>query len=270
MAFQDYLTVEGEQMLARAARGIPFQFTKTVMGQGYLSGGTSPRNVTELVSPVKELSIESVELSGENTVIIQSYFTNSSLEHSFFFREKGIYASDGEREILFIYGNADSGAEEIPTADVTVIEKKIRSTITLTSLELESLTLTNATNATAPYIDPDTSLEDFCGSPACLAMEVGRVAILKKKTYTYVGYDPTDPKCYSAGGSDEDREGSVTVIADDMSLIQTTYADGTKQDITINTDMTEIVEKNYNSDGVIESQYKTTINGNTITEVKEV
>ena len=41
MAFQDYLTVEGERMLAKAAAGNEIRFTRLVMGSGEIANGLS-------------------------------------------------------------------------------------------------------------------------------------------------------------------------------------------------------------------------------------
>ena len=265
MAFKDYLTVDGERLLALAAAGTKITFTRMVMGSGYMADGVLEKNMTSVLTPVKELPIQSVTVNDSNTVAIQCYYNNSEVTQSFYFREKGIYASDGEKEVLAIYGNAKSEAEQMDTPDIVVVERKIRTILMLTSDELENITLSNATNAMAPILR-DTTLKDFVNSSAAQSLEVGQVVILNKIPYTYVGYDCTDTECYVIGNGENDKQGSVTVISEDMLSVTTTYEDGTKSEAVFSADLNTITEKLYDTAGNLISTCKTTIEGNTITE----
>lgn len=265
MAFKDYLTVDGERLLTLAAAGTKITFTRLVMGSGNIDAGTSEKNMTAVITPIRELPIQSVSINDSSSVAIQSYYNNSEVTQGFYFREKGIYASDGEKEVLAIYGNARSTAEYIDTPDIVVIEKKIRTILMMTSDEIQNITLSNATNAMAPILR-DTTLEDFVKSTTAQSIEVGQVVILNKIPYTYVGYDYSDKNCYVLGGGNGDRQGSVTVISEDMLSVTTTYEDGTKSEAVFSEDLKNVEEKQYDAAGNVIATYETTIEGNTITE----
>lgn len=265
MAFKDYLTVDGERMLALAAAGTKITFTRMIMGSGILPEGISEKNVTQIIKEEKELQVQAVRVNDSSTVLLQFYFSNADLEEAFYYREKAIYCSDGNREVLAIYGNAKDQAEYIDTPDVVVIEKKIKSIIQLSSEEIENITLSNATNAQTPML-METTLDDFIHTDAAKTLDVGQVVILNSVPYTYVGYDCTDIKCYSLGGGEGKRQGSITTISEDMHSITTVYADGTKSTAVFSDDLGTVIEQQYDTGGTVIATYETIINGNTITE----
>lgn len=199
MAFKDYLTVDGERLLALAASGTKITFTRMVMGSGYLPEGTYERNISEVINPEKELDLQAVRINDNSTVLIQFYFSNEKLEQGFYYREKAIYATDGKKEVLAVYGNAKDKAEYIDTPDIVLVEKKIKTILQLTSEEIENITLSNATNAQAP-LSRDIDLCEFVESYEAKSLDVGQVVILNKVPYTYVGDDCNDVDCYVQGG----------------------------------------------------------------------
>ena len=142
MAFKDYLTVEGERLLAKSiAGGQSINITKVVLGTGYLPDGASSKNMTNVIMEHTTLNVQSVSTSGDN-VVISAHFDNTDLQEGFYLREKGIYMSVDNEEVLAIYGNAGSTAEYIDTPDVCVVEKTIRTVLQLTSEEMANVTLT--------------------------------------------------------------------------------------------------------------------------------
>lgn len=197
MAFKDYLTAEGERLLAKSIiESTPIVFTKMVLGSGYLAEGTSEKNVSEVITPVKELALRSIGLVGTSTTVISAYFDNTGLDTGFYFREKAIYMQVGDEEVVGIYGNARSTAEYIDTADVCIIEKMIRTTLQLTTDEMAHVVLSNDTSAVAPIIKDGVTLDEFVTTSAALAVEAGQMLILDKSVYYYIGGDQQDKESY--------------------------------------------------------------------------
>lgn len=124
----EYLTDAGKDMLSRMLAGkVTIDFTKIQIGDGDLKTNQTITSMTELVNVVKTLDVQSVEVSEENTVIIKAVFDNNDLNTGFYFKEKGIWATDGRSEILFAYGNARSAAQYINPPTTELIEKQIIS-----------------------------------------------------------------------------------------------------------------------------------------------
>lgn len=203
MAFQDYLTVEGERMLAKATAGYKIRFTKLVMGSGEIANGISERDVKSVISPEHAVDIGGVFLNGNDSVLVAAVFTNTEITTGFYFREKAIYISDGIEEVLAVYGNSREQAEYIDTASFTVIEKRIRSIIKLTQSELSNIVLSSAICAVAPII-VDVSMEKYISTPKADIIEVGQVLIANREVYTYIGDNPHDKECYYGGGGWKD------------------------------------------------------------------
>lgn len=104
------LTKAGAAMLAKTPIGSEIPVTKWRIGDGQLPGGEDPRDRTQLVNPVRELPIASVENDG-NQCLIKGQLVNTVME-SFVWRETGLYATDpDEGEILYAYGYEAAGAE---------------------------------------------------------------------------------------------------------------------------------------------------------------
>lgn len=130
MAMYEYITDEGYNLMRRMlTEGCTIDFTRIEMGNGE-SPESNLRKVTALSNVVVSLDVDSVDVQDDNTISISSIFTNEGLERGFYFREKGIYATDGEKEILFSYANAGPSANYIDPPSVEVIEKKIITHIT--------------------------------------------------------------------------------------------------------------------------------------------
>ncbi len=79
---------------------------------------------------VKEISVYRVNVTEENVVQIMGIFDNSTITSGFYFREKGVFASDGTNEILFAYANSGTDAEYINPPTVESVEKQIISLYT--------------------------------------------------------------------------------------------------------------------------------------------
>lgn len=199
MAFEDYLTVEGERMLAKAAAGYKIKFTRLVMGSGEIADGISEKNIKQVITPEHSIDIGGVLLNGNDSVLVVAVFTNAEISEGFYFREKAIYISDGAEEVLAIYGNSREQAEYIDTASFTVIEKRIRSVIKLTQSELSNIVLSSAICAVAPIVTDET-IDEYISTPKADIIEVGQVLIADREVYTYIGDDPHNKDCYYGCG----------------------------------------------------------------------
>ena len=122
----EFLTTKGQELLARSMAGeCTITFTKMELGDGELSSGQNVRKMNGLIERVTTLDIQSVDISSDSVVSIKSVFTNDGMSSGFYLREKGLYATDGENEILFSYGNAGADAEWIDVSTIEFVEKEI-------------------------------------------------------------------------------------------------------------------------------------------------
>ena len=199
MAFKDYLTTEGERLLAKAAAGVKVNFTKMVAGSGYMPTGSIERNISAVITPIMEMNVEA-SVTSNSLLLLVGYMDNSKISEGFYFREKGIYASDGTSEVLVLYANAKDKAEYIESSEVAIIEKKIRTVMAISSEEAAGITLTSDKYAAAPVVSNCSSIEEFTGSTLAESMIIGQSVIIEKKVYTLVADDYTKKDSYYAGG----------------------------------------------------------------------
>ncbi len=138
--FKDFLTTEGERLLAKSIAGTAtITFTKMMIGDG--DRGASTRAITSLESPQMTLDIYSVLLTGDNNIEITNILESEAISQGFYFREKGIYATDGTTEILFMYGTSGSLAEWMENVDSAVFTRTIRTIVTLSNSDNVQITL---------------------------------------------------------------------------------------------------------------------------------
>ena len=130
MGMVEYITDNGFDLLNRMLSGeSEIQFTRVEMGEGY-PREMNYKKVKSLAKPIVSLDVDSVRVSENKTVRITAIFNNTELTEGFYYREKGIYATDGEKEILFSYANAREDAGFIDPPTVCLVEKKIISYMT--------------------------------------------------------------------------------------------------------------------------------------------
>lgn len=198
-SFRDYITTEGERMLAKAVAGANVSFTKVALGSGYLPAGETEKDRTELVEPKNEVPVRNVSINSTNTVLISAYFSNAGLTEGFYLREKGIYMSDGEEEVLAIYGNMDSKADFIDVSDNCVVEKLLRSVLELSSQEMAHINIVNGTHVYLPVIHAEEdTIEEFIKNNVLVpSIQIGQQVLTHKNIlYMYEGNSPTNPNCY--------------------------------------------------------------------------
>jgi len=110
------ITNLGMDLYTKIQTGSLIQFTKIQSGDGVLPGSTNIEELTALVSPKFDVSIESFQVDNENhTVRIKGTKTNDGLLEGNFSREIGLFATDPDiGEILYAYANAGEYPDYIP------------------------------------------------------------------------------------------------------------------------------------------------------------
>ena len=123
------ITTAGLIVLAKGVAGQKINYTKIVLGDGYLEEGQTPRTLTGVVSPKATVDITKLKINGDGTVAVGGIFTNDQTSDGFFYRELGLYAEDPDPavgEVLYCYGNCGDLAEWIPpSGGATIVEKTI-------------------------------------------------------------------------------------------------------------------------------------------------
>ena len=123
------ITAAGLLVLAKGVAGQQINYTKIVLGDGYLEEGQTPRSLTGVVSPKAVIDITKLKVNTDGTVAVGGIFTNDQTGDGFFYRELGLYAEDPDPavgEVLYCYGNCGDLAEWIPpTGGATIVEKTI-------------------------------------------------------------------------------------------------------------------------------------------------
>lgn len=100
------LTKKGRALQAKAEAGTPLVFTRVKMGDGQLKDQIVD-NLTNLISPKKELNINSVKAEGDGLCRVRTHLTNIAQAVGLFVYEIGLFALDpDEGEILYGYASA--------------------------------------------------------------------------------------------------------------------------------------------------------------------
>lgn len=126
-------TQDGGILLADVmAKEGTLDFTKIVIGSGYLPDGKSLGQMAALVNPVAQMNvIKKTRTADRSEVVIEGTFTNVDVTTGFYYREYGIFAkatypdNTESAETLFVYGNAGDSAEFIPAHSGSVVITKI-------------------------------------------------------------------------------------------------------------------------------------------------
>ena len=123
------ITTAGLIVLSKGVAGQKINYTKIVLGDGYLEEGQTPRTLTGVVSPKATVDITKLKINGDGTVAVGGIFTNGDETEGFYYRELGLYAEDPDPEVgevLYCYGNCGDLAEWIPpSGGATIVEKTI-------------------------------------------------------------------------------------------------------------------------------------------------
>ena len=123
------ITAAGLIVLAKGAAGEKINYTRIVLGDGYLEEGQTPRSLTDVVNPRATIDITKLKVNTDGTAAVGGVFSNDQTSDGFYYRELGLYAEDPDPavgEVLYCYGNCGDLAEWIPpTGGATIVEKTI-------------------------------------------------------------------------------------------------------------------------------------------------
>ena len=147
------ITEQGRLLFADVQAGAVFIPTKIVMGSGNMPAGSTPATMTDVVTPVRELTINKIEKTSDGKCIIGGVFSNQGLSTPFYFRELALCAraeyraADGTvtrsiAECVYSYGNAAGTADYMPAYSTdTVVEKQMDVVVYIGSNAVVSLTI---------------------------------------------------------------------------------------------------------------------------------
>lgn len=212
---KEYLTDAGRDMLAGMLAGeYTIRYTKVEMGDGALSTSQHYKKMTALVNTIASLDVDSVVVTPDNIVKIAAVFSNKELTSGFYYREKGIFATDGKNEVLFAYANSGSDAEWIEPPTVEIIEKKIMSLYkefqdTETDLKIQI--------KSGIYVSTDdfnAALNELEGKYAKKDLYDNTTINVGRKAGTEIGSNSTsEGNSTTASGASSHAEGSETIAA---------------------------------------------------------
>ena len=106
------LTTQGRNLIAKALTGKELCFTRAFVGDGTLRSGQDPASLTALISPKKELPIQSMNVLGSvGTAEVVLEMSNKNLVTGFFVREYGLFARDPDTQSEVLYSYCNKGSE---------------------------------------------------------------------------------------------------------------------------------------------------------------
>lgn len=131
----DGITNKGSEYLAKCqATGEGIKLVKVKIGDGKILDEEDPTTFIDIKSIKQEVEI--LEKSQvEDTLRIVMEFNNEDVETGYFPREIGIYAQDGEKEILYWYINDGDQTSWMPPAEKAPVRFKYGVNIIVTNNE---------------------------------------------------------------------------------------------------------------------------------------
>lgn len=112
------LTYDGEALMVKVLAGDTIlKFTKLKIGNGEQQADMSLKNLTDLINPLMEISIKSIERNQNNVVLNSNNYFNSDITEDIYWNELGVYAEEPDGgEVLFAVLNYPDLIEYIPAA----------------------------------------------------------------------------------------------------------------------------------------------------------
>lgn len=163
--FNNAITESGRLMLAHAQAGAVLIPTRIVIGSGNIPAGKTPATMTDVVSPVKELTINKKEAAPDGKYIIGGVYSNADISTAFYFRELAIFMRAEYRtangtvtqsiaEVLYSYGNSGTTADYMPAYSTsTVVEKQIDLMVWVGNTATVELTIASGMYLTRANLD---------------------------------------------------------------------------------------------------------------------
>lgn len=159
------MTEQGRLLFADVQAGAVFIPTRIVMGSGSMPAGKTPATMTDVVTPVRELTINKIEKTNDGKCIIGGVYSNKDIATPFYFRELALYAraeyraADGTvtkvvPEVLYAYGNAAGAADYMPAYSTdTVVEKQLDLVAYVGNSAVVSLTIQSGVYVTREQVE---------------------------------------------------------------------------------------------------------------------
>lgn len=147
-----HLTKKGRNLIAKGLTGTQIQFTRVKIGDGQ-PAGQKLDELSDLIAPKKELSINSIKAEGDGQCRVRTHLTNIGLEVGLFVYELGVFALDpDDGEILYGYTTAETPDFLPPEGGATLINH-----------QFDLMTIVgNATNISTKFdVDGYVSQADF-------------------------------------------------------------------------------------------------------------
>lgn len=135
------LTYAGMDLLAKCQTGKALHFSRVTMGDGVLPQGQNIRELTDLISPKMNLPIKDIIIDGTGISIMETELKNINLTTCIKAREVGVFALDGETEILYAIRNTGEDSEYIPAGGGAEIVDMMYDIVTVVD-QAENITAT--------------------------------------------------------------------------------------------------------------------------------
>lgn len=189
--FTNAITENGRLMLAHAQAGAVLIPTRIVLGSGNIPAGKTVATMTDVVTPVKELTINKKEVAPDGRYIVGGVYTNADITTAFYLRELAVFmraeyrnadgtVSQSVPEILYSYGNSGTTADYMPAYSTsTVVEKQIDLVVWVGNTATVDLTIDSGVYLTRELLDQ--ILVDFVSKTELEALIVMTDATTKKK-----------------------------------------------------------------------------------------
>lgn len=100
------ITEAGNSLLASMVAGQTLTITKAVMGEGTADNAEAARKLTNLITPGPKATSTEPTVDGNNVNMIVEYRSdlNGGLSTGFWLNEFGVFAMDGDDEVMIYYG----------------------------------------------------------------------------------------------------------------------------------------------------------------------
>ena len=207
------MTDVGRVMFGDVQMGATLIPTKIVIGSGRIPSGKTARTMTDVVTPVVDLTITKKQKSNDGTAIFGGVYSNENVGTDFYFRELALYAKAGEdgEEVLFSYGNAGEAADYMPAyTSGTPVQRQIDLAVYVGNDTQVDLTIADGVYVTMDQLETelDSALTDKIGQPDGIASldSTGKVPSDQLPAMDYI---PTSEKGAASGVATLDSSGKI-------------------------------------------------------------
>lgn len=156
------ITEAGEALTARAVSGeATIQFSHTKTSAHTYPDGTNLKKLTYLQEVKQTVIPSNIQIANDTLIIIRSMFDNSEITQEYLIQNVGIYASDGETEILFAICQA-TAPDQMPAFNGVAPSSFIYNVqISIAQAEQLSISVNTAGAATAQdVLDLERKMEE--------------------------------------------------------------------------------------------------------------